>query len=285
MIRSRMRFCLALLVLVLGATSVVHADATFSFYASNAGQPTFNRPSDVGSLSGQITRYSVVRFFPNAASTCSIYSTQEGDSFDGVILLYQGSFNPASPLTNLIAVNDDFSTSDGGLGIGTSAIEREALTFVDDWIVVLAGFIADDVGTATVTVSCSNPATRVIAGNGSSPAYDGRYTELLNGRFRVSATWTNFSSVSGDGTFVPLGANDSGLIWFFNAQNFEVLIKAVNGCSLNGHFWIFYAATTNVQFTITVTDTVTGVTRFYTNPLGTNAFTAVTDVEAFATCI
>ena len=44
----------------------------------------------------------------------------------------------------------------------------------------------------------------------------------------------------------------------------------VNGCGvpgLNAH-WVFFAATTNVDFTLTVTDTQTGVSRQYRNPYG-----------------
>ena len=49
-------------------------------------------------------------------------------------------------------------------------------------------------------------------------------------------------------------------------------------------FWVFAcAATTNVEYTLTVTDTVTGSVRTYENDLG-QAAQAVTDTDAFATC-
>ena len=44
-----------------------------------------------------------------------------------------------------------------------------------------------------------------------------------------------------------------------------MLIKIIDGCTLDSHFWVFYAATTNVGFTVTVTDTQTGHQVTYTN--------------------
>jgi hypothetical protein len=48
---------------------------------------------------------------------------------------------------------------------------------------------------------------------------------------------------------------------------------------VNGKFWVFYGALSNVQYTITVTDTQTGVVKTYTNPDGTLA--SVADTSAF----
>ena len=57
------------------------------------------------------------------------------------------------------------------------------------------------------------------------------------------------------------------------------MIKVLDGTSVNGHFWVFYGALSNVQYTITVTDTRTGAIKVYTNPFGTLA--SVADVLAF----
>lgn len=79
------------------------------------------------------------------------------------------------------------------------------------------------------------------------------------------------------------GSEDSGLFWFFQADNWEVLVKVLDGCKLTNHFWVFAAATTNVEYELTVTDVVTGDTKSYTNPLGTSA-PALTDTMALGTC-
>ena len=59
----------------------------------------------------------------------------------------------------------------------------------------------------------------------------------------------------------------------------------MNGCGLNARFWVFYAATTNVDFYLFVDDTfdfAPGI--YYHNPLGTQLATSVADTDAFATC-
>ena len=62
-----------------------------------------------------------------------------------------------------------------------------------------------------------------------------------------------------------------------------MLIKVLDGCEINNHFWVFFAAATNVEYTVTVTDTESGDVQTYFNPLG-NVAEAVTDTVAFATC-
>jgi plastocyanin len=108
-------------------------------------------------------------------------------------------------------------------------------------------------------------------------------TLCLGGRFKVSVAWAT-SNMSGVGTTVPLAANpDSGLFYFFASSNIEMLIKVINGCGLSNTYWVFFAATTNVQFTVTVVDVTTGKTKVYFNPLN-QAAAPVQDTNAFATC-
>ncbi len=77
--------------------------------------------------------------------------------------------------------------------------------------------------------------------------------------------------------------DDSGLFWFFEPDNWELLIKVLDGCNYSGHHWVFAAAATDVEYTLTVTDTASGATRTYGNELG-NPAPAVVDTQAFATC-
>src|SRR5260370_41190303 len=81
--------------------------------------------------------------------------------------------------------------------------------------------------------------------------------------------------ISGSGQEIPmapLGVTHGGLFWFFSPDNPEMLVKMVNGCGLNSHFWVFTSAGTNVGFTVTVTDTTNGHSVAYTNPDLTAAF-------------
>jgi hypothetical protein len=91
---------------------------------------------------------------------------------------------------------------------------------------------------------------------------------LLGDRFRVEVEWTDQrSGDSGVGTAVP-GTDRSGFFWFFEPQNIELVVKILDGRQANGHFWVFYGALSDVAYTITVTDTVTGEHATYHNPPG-----------------
>ena len=85
------------------------------------------------------------------------------------------------------------------------------------------------------------------------------------------------------GSAVSCTTADSGLFWFFDPNNWEMMVKVLDGCALNGHYWVFAAATTTVEYTLTVTDTLTGETAVYHNPLGTRAV-AINDTDALAVC-
>ncbi len=101
---------------------------------------------------------------------------------------------------------------------------------------------------------------------------------LNGGRFRAEATWRDFNGGTGAGMAVPLSA-DTGYFWFFDPANVEVVLKVLDGRGLNGHFWTFYGALSNVRYSLTVTDTQTGATRRYVNPSG--RFASVGDTVAF----
>ena len=77
--------------------------------------------------------------------------------------------------------------------------------------------------------------------------------------------------------------DDSGLFWFFNADNLEMLVKVLDGCAINGHYWVFAAAATDVEYELTVRDAVTGQSRTWHSPLGI-ASPAITDAGALAVC-
>jgi streptogramin lyase len=106
---------------------------------------------------------------------------------------------------------------------------------------------------------------------------------LNGGRYQVRADWQVPSQgTSGHGGAVTL-TGDTGTFWFFDASSVEVFVKVLDGCSSNGHAWVFAGGLTNVAVTLTVTDTQTEATRTYTNTAST-AFQPIQDTGAFATC-
>jgi ELWxxDGT repeat protein len=118
--------------------------------------------------------------------------------------------------------------------------------------------------TAAVTASCTPGPTRLC---------------LQDGRFAVEARWKKSDGTSGAGQTVPLAGGDTGYFWFFDASNVEVVLKVLDGRPLNGKFWVFYGALSDVEYTLTVTDTETGAVKTYTNPKGRLA--SVADTGAF----
>jgi hypothetical protein len=105
------------------------------------------------------------------------------------------------------------------------------------------------------------------------------------GRFLVEVDWRT-DSLAGQGQAVPIdSAEDSGLFYFFGPTNIEMLAKVPDACThpQAPRRWFFAAATTNVEFEVRVTDTQTGRTRIYFNPLNRPA-PPIQDTDAFATC-
>ncbi len=105
---------------------------------------------------------------------------------------------------------------------------------------------------------------------------------LQGGRFRVEATWDADGS-SGAGQAVAGASPTAGLLWFFSPDNWELMVKVLDGCAVNQRYWVFAAGTTNVHYVLTVTDTRTGKVARYENPAG-RAAAATTDVDAFDGC-
>jgi hypothetical protein len=96
-------------------------------------------------------------------------------------------------------------------------------------------------------------------------------TLCIDNRFQIQVSYhtAEGGGRSGSGNAIGLsneGVTEGGLFWFFAGTNPEILMKIIDGCSLSGHFWVFYAATTNVGFTVTVIDTSTGHRATYTHP-------------------
>ena len=113
------------------------------------------------------------------------------------------------------------------------------------------------VGTPVAPSTCSGPA--------------GSANLCLNGnRFKVSLSAVDpRTSATGAGQSIP----ENDLFGFFsipdltsNADNPEVFVKILDGRTITGHFWVFFGALTDFEFTVHVEDTVTGAVFDYIRP-------------------
>jgi len=97
---------------------------------------------------------------------------------------------------------------------------------------------------------------------------------LLSGRFEVKVQWTDFGSQTGPAKLMYFGSaraesDQSAFFWFFTPTNFEMGIKMVDACvEPYNAFWVFVSGLTNVQYIVTIRDTVTEAVQTYSNPLG-----------------
>ncbi|HEY6066539.1 MAG TPA: hypothetical protein VIY96_10300 [Thermoanaerobaculia bacterium] len=184
-------------------------------------------------------------------------------NFDTVLWLYNSR-------GDLVAFNDDIDVDNNNL--------NSRITFQ---------LAAND--TYTIYANCYDPDSRgiyslelVCSTVGPPPTCTATATSLcLNaGRFRVSVIFSapSLGINNAPAQAVPL-TSDTGYFWFFSSNNVELVTKVVDGRAFNQHYWVFYGALSDVQYTITVTDTITGAVRTYANPQGHLA--SVADVVAF----
>ena len=55
-----------------------------------------------------------------------------------------------------------------------------------------------------------------------------------------------------------LASDESGLLYFFDRDNAEILIKVLDGCGVNGHRWVFVAPVTDLALNLEVREVSTG---------------------------
>ena len=106
---------------------------------------------------------------------------------------------------------------------------------------------------------------------------------LRDKRFRVQVDWRTADGRTDHGHQVGLDSETSAYFWFFRPDNTELVLKVIDACALDGHYWVFAAGLTNVEVRIQVDDLVAGETWTHVSPLG-QSFLPVQDTAAFATC-
>jgi hypothetical protein len=116
--------------------------------------PTFNRPFLLGTLSsvGTAVHYDAFSFIGVSPGTYS-FTMVSGPvaSFDTFLALYAGGFNPAAPLSNLMALNDDLAGSLTTSGFTFTLVATTVYT------VVSTAYSNTGVGNYTTTITSTVP--------------------------------------------------------------------------------------------------------------------------------
>lgn len=88
---------------------------------------------------------------------------------------------------------------------------------------------------------------------------------LLGGRFAVEMTWRNqFNNTTGSG--IPTRLSDlTGAFAFTDPSNLEILLKTLD---FGDRILVLYGTLSNLEYTLRVTDTLSGAVRTYSNPAG-----------------
>ena len=109
--------------------------------------------------------------------------------------------------------------------------------------------------TPSVPTSCTTSATTLC---------------LAGGRFQVQASWQTTAEngvTEGTGGSISL-TGDTGSFWFFDRANYEIVVKVLDGRSVNGAFWVFIGGLSDVAYQVAVIDTEAGIVKTYENQLG-----------------
>jgi hypothetical protein len=189
------------------------------------------------------------------------YTLKVTDTATGRVKNYR---NPAGRIAS-VADTDAFPDSAVAAASAADAwtdAEQETEA-VDDFAVedlaVSAGFVEAPAATLVSRASCAPSPTQLC--------FD-------NGRLRATLTWSA-NGQNGVGQAVQV-TGDTGYFTFFDPNNVELMVKVLNAGVINNFYWVFYGALSNVQYTLTVTDTQTNRTKTYSNPQGTLASKADT---------
>lgn len=156
--------------------------------------------------------------------------------------------------------------------IPVTPLQDTALEGIETVVVGVAagsGYVVGSPASATVTLldddytPCSSGGTKLC---------------LLSGRFEVTL------SAVANGTSYPgqaVGAsNASGAFWLFSQDNVEVGVKVLDGGGLNGNFWVYHGAATDLPYTVTVKDRA-NPSRIKTYSKATGSYCGGGDTGAF----
>ncbi|MDE2691056.1 MAG: hypothetical protein OXI49_11125 [Acidobacteriota bacterium] len=95
----------------------------------------------------------------------------------------------------------------------------------------------------------------VLSASGTGGCIEGDTVLCLHeGRYEVTVEFTVNSETMRAKVARPR-TRDSGLFYFFERNNWEMLLKVLDGCGVNQHHWVFAATASDVGLRLIVRDT------------------------------
>lgn len=181
---------IGILALLLFGSPITSLAIDFNYTAIiNGSSPLWRRPVDptplnpndvtppttlatVGSGLGDNVRFHAFSFTVNLTGLYTFISNANAPNWDNYIVLYQGTFNPATPLVNAMGANDDYPIF--GNVVGVSRLNNVSLTAGTTYHFVTTAYANGTVGTAAnlisgpagslVTASVPEPGTYALVG-------------------------------------------------------------------------------------------------------------------------
>jgi len=102
----------------------------------------------------------------------------------------------------------------------------------------------------------------------------------FDGGYNVSMCYRTPQGGEGQAKSGVWASGQAGILWFFDRGNAEVLVKVLDGCTHNGHRWVFVAPVTDLEFNLWVTGP-NGKRWTHSNRQGSTA-SAKSDTRAFS---
>lgn len=253
------------------------------FLAASASQAQICDPNGVALSCGQTVegRLSLVDVDCLSANGTRLIDDYRLDAVDGTMLTLQLSAAPGDfvPVLELTSPTGDVTTASAQASGNNTAELELTLNRTGTWNLDVTSEAGNIPGIAPsgdyelVTSCVLPPVTGGCVPDAETLCID---DEPGDSRFEVKVAFETVLGGGSSGTGTPislnsLGVNAGGLFWFFGADNPELLVKIIDGCPVNGHYWVFYAAVTEVGFDLTITDTQSGEVWQRTNPDRTTA--------------
>ncbi len=159
---------------------------------------------------------------------------------------------------------------EGSLGAGFQSLGRSLRDSTEIIVPQSTSGVARNFRVRSVGVNdlsaASPPVSATITAAGSVCTQSGVSTCQLAGRFKVEVQWRNHrNGTIGRGQATSI-SDQTGTFYFFNPANTELIVKILDGRANNGSFWVFYGALSDIEYWITVSDTVSGQVKSYYNP-------------------